>query len=223
MPADGTGTSTRRPRTYDDPCGVARALNVVGERWALLVVRELLFGPKRFSDLRRGLPTISPNVLSQRLRDLEADGILAQRQAGPPVNSTLYELTEQGRDLEPVLTALGRWGSRTPVHSGRDLSPDALVLALHTTIDPARPRAVGAFVLRLGTDEITVVIDDETISASRAPAPAPTAIIASDVRTLRAVVFGRHHPDDPDIAPHITITGNTRAAHRFLAMFARPR
>src|SRR5581483_8796525 len=119
---------------YDDPCGIARALNAVGDRWSLLVVRELLFSPKRFSDLRRGLGGVSPNVLSQRLTELEEEGIVAQRVAGPPVGATVYELTPSGRDLLPVLDALARWGSRRPIRSDRPLSRDALMLALRTTV-----------------------------------------------------------------------------------------
>src|SRR3954452_10567314 len=99
-------------RTYGDRCGIARALDAVGERWALLVVRELLLGPKRFTDLRAGLPTLGPDVLAQRLRDLEAAGIVARRTLPPPAGSRVYELTERGQELEPVLLALGRWGSR---------------------------------------------------------------------------------------------------------------
>ena len=99
-------------RSYDDPCGIARALDLVGERWALLVVRELLLGPKRYTDLARGLPGSSPTVLSQRLRDLEAAGLVDHAPAGPPVGGHLYALTPRGRDLEDVLLALGRWGSR---------------------------------------------------------------------------------------------------------------
>src|SRR5512132_3684381 len=96
-------------RTYGDRCGVARALDVVGERWALLVVRELLLGPKRFTDLHRGLGGVSQNVLSQRLRELERAGVLGRRRLGPPVGATVYELTEAGAALEPVLVELGRW------------------------------------------------------------------------------------------------------------------
>lgn len=217
------GSGDRRARVYDDPCGVARALTAVGERWALLVVRELLFGAKRFSDLRRGLATISPNVLSQRLRDLEADGVIAQRVVGPPVSGTVYHLTARGQALAPVLTALGTWGSRLPQRSARDLSPDALVLALQTTVDPDRPRAVGRFALRFGADEIVVHVEPDTMSAARTPADAPTATIATDVRTLRSIVFGGHDPGEPDIAPLISITGDTDAARGFLAMFTRPR
>src|ERR1700704_6818882 len=98
-------------RTYGDQCGVARALDVVGERWALLVVRELLLGPKRFTDLRSGLPHLSPDVLSQRLRELEGAGIVQRRKLAPPAASRVYELTPRGRELEPVVLGLGRWGS----------------------------------------------------------------------------------------------------------------
>src|SRR3954452_5144800 len=98
-------------RSYDDACGIARALDVIGERWALLVVRELVFGPKRFTDLQAGLRRVSPDVLAQRLRDLEAAGVVARRTLPPPAASRVYELTDRGRELEPVLRALGRWGS----------------------------------------------------------------------------------------------------------------
>src|ERR1700737_4169741 len=102
-------------RTYDDPCGVARALDRVGERWALLVVRELLFGPKRFTDLSQGLPGMSQNVLSQRLRELEDAAVVRRRRLGPPSSARVYELTQRGAELEPVLQALARWGSRNPL------------------------------------------------------------------------------------------------------------
>src|SRR5947207_11167291 len=102
-------------RTYGDRCGVARALDVVGERWALLVVRDLLLGPKRFTDLRAGLPHVSPDVLSQRLRELERSGVISRRTLPPPAGSRIYELTAWGRELEPAVLALGRWGSRAPL------------------------------------------------------------------------------------------------------------
>src|SRR6266700_1804746 len=95
-------------RTYSDPCGIARALDLLGERWALLVVRELVLGPKRFTDLRAGLSNLSPDVLAQRLRDLERDGVVRRRKLPPPAGSRVYELTGWGRELEPILLALGR-------------------------------------------------------------------------------------------------------------------
>src|SRR3954468_369228 len=100
----------RMARTYDDPCGVARALNLIGERWALLVVRELLLGPKRFSELRRGLPGASQSMLASRLAELGGAGVLRRRYVGPPVGTSVYELTDRGRELEPALVLLAGWG-----------------------------------------------------------------------------------------------------------------
>src|SRR3954470_22598440 len=109
-------------RTYGDRCGIARALDLVGERWALLVVRELLLGPKRFTDLRTGLPHLSPNVLAQRLRELEEAGIVKREKLRPPAASQVYELTPWGHKLEDVVLALGRWGSSTPIPPDTEMS-----------------------------------------------------------------------------------------------------
>jgi DNA-binding HxlR family transcriptional regulator len=98
-------------RSYDQFCGIARALDLVGERWALLIVRDLILGPKRFTDLRRGLPGIGTNVLAARLKELERGGVVARRTLLPPAGSTVYELTEYGRELEGPLLAVGRWGA----------------------------------------------------------------------------------------------------------------
>ena len=104
-------------RTYGDACGIARALDVLGERWALMIVRELLLGPKRFTDLKAGLPHVSPNVLAQRLRDLEAIGVVRHHKLPPPAASQVYELTDWGTQLESVIMALGRWAARSPMRS----------------------------------------------------------------------------------------------------------
>src|SRR5438309_4007503 len=102
-------------RTYGDACGVARALDRVGERWALMVVRELLLGAKRFTDLRAGLPHVSADVLAQRLRELEEAGVVQRRKLPPPAAVQVYELTAWGRELEPAVMALGAWGARAPL------------------------------------------------------------------------------------------------------------
>ena len=124
-------------RTYCDGCAAAHALDIIGERWALLVVRELLLGPKRFTDLRAGLPAVSPNVLAQRLRELERAGVLRRRKLPPPAASKVYELTEWGMELEPVIVRLGRWGARSP-SKPRDaaLGVDSLVLSFRTMFAP---------------------------------------------------------------------------------------
>ncbi|MGH2893908.1 MAG: winged helix-turn-helix transcriptional regulator, partial [Solirubrobacteraceae bacterium] len=123
-------------RTYGDSCGIARALDVVGERWALLVVRELVLGPKRFTDLRAGLTRVGPDMLAARLRELEEAGVVRRGALPPPAASKIYALTERGAELAPVLMALGRWGSRTPLPDATPpLGIDAAIVALQTTFD----------------------------------------------------------------------------------------
>src|SRR3954447_8024792 len=143
-----------RTRVHDDGCGIAHASDLLGQRWALLVVRELLLGPKRFSDLRSGIPDLSPSVLGQRLRELESSGILGRRKLPPPAATQVYELTEWGRELEPAVLALGRWASASPSFPrAAELGPDSLVLALKSTFQPEwADGAEGIYELRLGED-----------------------------------------------------------------------
>src|SRR4051794_30434694 len=103
-------------RRYEDACGAAHALDLVGERWALLVMRELMLGPKRFGDIKGGLPGISANVLTQRLEGLEAAGVLVRRKLPPPASTRVYELTPWGYEAEPIFQTLGRWAARSPTH-----------------------------------------------------------------------------------------------------------
>src|SRR5919202_5111670 len=126
-------------RTYCDACAAAHALDLVGERWALLVVRELLLGPKRYTDLRAGLPNASPNVLSQRLDELERAGIGRRRKLRPPAGSRVYELTDWGRELEETVMSLGRWAARSPIGLPSDapIGADSMILALRSRFDPA--------------------------------------------------------------------------------------
>ena len=131
-------------RSYGEACRFAYALDVVGERWALLVVRELLLGPKRFTDLRAGLPHASSNILSERLRELEQGGVVQRRKLPPPAASTVYELTEWGRELEPVVTKLGAWGARSPIPpDSQEIGADSIVLALRSLFDPEAAGEIG--------------------------------------------------------------------------------
>jgi DNA-binding HxlR family transcriptional regulator len=186
-------------RTYGDRCGIARALDVIGERWALLVVRDLLLGGKRFSDLRAGLPRVSPDVLSQRLRELEAAGVLQRRRLPPPAASQVYELTDRGRELEPVVLALGRWGSRTPVPDGDPpLGPDSAMLALKTLFDPAAARDITAsYELRFGEQVFHARVENGTLEIGRGPAERPDATIDTEPATLAAVLWHGRETDDP--------------------------
>jgi DNA-binding HxlR family transcriptional regulator len=123
-------------RSYGDACGIARALDVLGERWALLVVRELLLGPQRFTDLRRGLANASSNLVADRLRELQEKGVIRRRKLAPPAGSWVYELTSWGRQLEPTILALGEWGLAVPCPASATLSPTSAVLYLRRAARP---------------------------------------------------------------------------------------
>src|SRR4051794_24691860 len=178
-------------RTYDDACAAAHALDLIGERWALLVVRELLLGPKRFTDLRAGLPNASPNVLAQRLRELERVAVVRRRKLPPPAASRVYELTEWGIELEPVIIRLGRWGARSPSRP-RDaaLGVDSLVLSFRTMFDPRAAEGLTAsYELRLGEDVFRAVVNDGRFEIVREDAERPDATIETDAGTLAALVY----------------------------------
>src|SRR5215469_8482188 len=178
-------------RQYGDPCGIARGLDVVGERWALLIVRELLLGPRRFTDLRDGLPGASPNVLSQRLDDLQAAGVVQRRRLPPPAASWVYELTARGYELEDVLLAVARWGSRVVAETDHELSTRALLIAMRTTYVPARSDgATARFELHIGGESFAVVTESGSITVAAGGVPSPDAVIWSGAAALRAVIFG---------------------------------
>ena len=202
-------------RTYGDRCGIARALDLVGERWALLVVRELLLGPKRFTDLRAGLPHVGPDVLAQRLRDLEASGILRRAKLPPPAAAQVYELTERGLELEPVVLALGRWGSRTPSPEGAELGPDAAMLALKTMFDPGAAAGLTArYDVRLGEYRYDVRVADGRLDIARGSADGADAVIETEVPGLLAAVLW--HGESAEL---LTLQGSREAFDRFARLF----
>src|SRR5688572_10276593 len=176
-------------RTYGDGCGIAHGLDLVGERWALLVVRELLLGPKRFTDLRGGLPSASTNVLSQRLRELEQAGIVRRRTLPPPAGSSVYELTDWGRELKPIVLSLGTWAVRSPSFpEGAPVGTDSVVLALGTFFDVGAARDVDArYELRLDDSTFHVDIAAGEIAVDRGPAEDPVAIVETDATTFSSV------------------------------------
>jgi DNA-binding HxlR family transcriptional regulator len=212
-------------RTYGDPCGIARALDVIGERWALLVVRELLLGPKRFTDLRAGLPEIGPDVLSQRLRDLEQAGVVRRGTLPPPAASRVYELTDWGRELEPVVLGLGRWGSRAafPADHG-ELGVDSLLLALKTLYDPviADPLVGSSFELQLGEQRFEARVTDDGFEVARGPAQYAEATIAAEPAKLQQVLWHGRRLRDALRAGELRIAGDRRSAERFLRLFPLP-
>jgi DNA-binding HxlR family transcriptional regulator len=210
-------------RTYGERCAVARALDLVGERWALLVVRELLLGPKRFTDLRAGLPGAKPSVLAQRLRDLEQGGIVQRRKLGPPAGARVYELTDSGRELEPIVMALGRWGRRVPIRSGAAHGVDAEVLALKWRFDPEASGDLSAsYELRLAEDRFWIDVADGRIETRRGDAEAPDAIIETSPETLEAVIIDGRDLAETVRSGDMRIEGDQRLAARFLSLYTAP-
>lgn len=191
-------------RTYDQYCGLARALDHVGHRWTLLVVRELLLGPKRFTDLRDGLPGIANNLLADRLRQLQDDGLVTRRELPPPAASTVYELTEAGRDLREAVDALIRWGGRWMLTGpqGDEFRAGWLVLALDalgaTGIEPGE-------VVQFDIDGATVRLTsiDGRLSIAAPPQRQPDLRVAADAPTLLGLAAGELTVSEARQAIHI--------------------
>ena len=211
-------------RTYCDGCAAAHALDVIGERWALLVVRELVLGPKRFTDLRAGLPNASPNVLAQRLRELEGAGIVRRRKLPPPAASRVYELTDWGMELEPIIIGLGRWGARSPSRP-RDagLGVDSLILSFRTMFDPRAAEGLNAsYELHLGEDRFRAVVADGRFEVERGSVEGPDAIIEGDPAALAALVYEDRRLDEALRSGEIKIEGDRSSVERFLGLFPLP-
>jgi DNA-binding HxlR family transcriptional regulator len=211
-------------RTYGDACGIARALDLVGERWALLVVRELLLGPKRFTDLRAGLPHVSPDILAQRLRELEDGGIVRRGKLPPPAGARIYELTERGRELEPAVIALGRFGSVAPFPPGDgQLGVDAVVVALMSLFEPASADGLRAtYELRLGEHRFRVGVADGRLDVARGSAEGPDAIIRTDPGTLASVLWHGRKAAEARRSGDMAVEGDQRAVTRLLGLFPLP-
>jgi DNA-binding HxlR family transcriptional regulator len=206
-------------RTYSDGCSSAVALDLVGERWALLVVRDLLFGPKRFSDLAIGLPQASPNVLTQRLRELEAAGIVRRRRLPPPASAMVYELTAWGADLEPILLGLQRWGAGSPSYPPDvPVGCDAAMLALKNAFQPADGFA-GVVEVRFATGTFAVAVDGGSIAIRRGAADSPAVTIETDPPTLERVAFGMRSLDAAERDGELRIDGDRSVAKRFVSLF----
>ena len=223
MRLDCESMGTRR--TYGESCASAHALDLVGERWALLVVRELLLGPKRFTDLRAGLPHASPNVLSQRLHELEDAGVVRRGTLPPPAASRIYELTEWGKALEPVIIALGSWGSRSPHRPrGAGMSVDCHVLALKTMFDPEKANGLDAnFQLRIDGQRFRARVSEGKFEVSRGGLPEPDVTVTVSSDRLAALLWdGRTTLAEAKRAGELEVEGDEKALARFLQLFPQP-
>jgi DNA-binding HxlR family transcriptional regulator len=210
-------------RKYGQGCGTAYALDLVGDRWALLVVRELVLGPKRFSDLRAGLPGIGPNVLSQRLKELEQVGVLRRRVLPPPAASTVYELTEWGAELEDVLVRLGRWGARSPdMPREAETRPDWLVLGMRAVYDPGEEPVPTLYELHFGDEVFWARVDDGSLRVGRGDAPEADAVLTADVEAIAKLVRGELKPAAALRSGAVKLDGERAAFDRFPLLFKFP-
>ena len=211
-------------RRYEDACGAAHALDLVGERWALLVIRELMLGPKRFNDIRGGLPGISANVLTQRLEGLEAAGVLARKRLPPPASAQVYELTPWGYEAEPIFQALGRWAARSPTHDpSLPLSSVSLLLSFRTMFDATRARGLDARIgLRLGEESFLVRIAEGKIRAVRGAAAGTDLVLTGAAPVIAAAVYGGQPLAALEAAEALRVEGDRSLAERFVTLFPLP-
>lgn len=213
-------------RSYNQLCGLAYALDIVGERWTLLIIRELMPGPRRFTDLMEGLPGISSNLLSGRLKDLEKKGLIRRRDLPPPAASTVYELTPLGKSLEPMLLELGKWGSQfVPETPGGDalLHLGSYALTLKTFFDPEEARGVHeTYELHVDGDILSVRITDGDIDVRQGAARDPDMILHADMPTYMALLLGHLPPQEALAGGHVRFEGDAQALSRFLDLCGVP-
>src|SRR5262245_3677505 len=211
---------------YQQYCGAARALDVIGDRWTLLIVRELMLGPRRFTDLIDGLPGISRNLLTERLRALERDGVVARNELPPPAARQVYELTEDGRDLAVAMVPLVAWGARRlgARKPGESFRPHWGALAMATFADQEAAKAVSeTYQYLVGRSAFHFTVDDGSIELHDGQAPNPAATLATDEKTWADIASGKLTASAAIASGALTLTGDPQAAKRLKKIFSRHR
>lgn len=216
--------TSRSGRWYDDACGTAHGLELVGERWSLLVLRELMFGPRRFGELRRALPGISANVLAQRLDGLERARVLRRETLPPPASVQVYALTPWGYEADPVIAALGRWAARSPGHDpALPLSAAAAMLSLRTMFAPDAAvdlRLTAGF--RFGAEAYRAAVADGVFRVERGEVDAPDLRFEGAPEGVAAFVYGGVPPTELAAAGMLRVEGDPALAQRFPRLFRLP-
>ena len=205
-------------RRYDDACGTAHALELIGDRWTLLVLRELMLGGRRFSELRADLPGISANVLTQRLIELESRRLVARKRLPPPASVQVYQATEWGLEAEPIVQALGRWAARSPGHDPTlPLSGVSLMLSFGTMFDAERAKKLDARIgFRLGPDSYLARIRKGRFKVARGEAGAGDVLFTASPTAIAAVVYGGVPLGS------VQVEGDRQLAERFVKLFPLP-
>ncbi|MEO3810286.1 winged helix-turn-helix transcriptional regulator [Sphaerisporangium sp. B11E5] len=211
-------------RSYGQFCGLSRAMESVGERWALLIVRDLLVRPKRFTDLRRGLPRIPTNILSARLKELELAGVVHRTVLPRPAASVVYELTPYGRALEDVVLRLGLWGAMAmgAPEPGEIATIDSVTMALRSTFRPEAAAGLSvSYEFRLGDIVLSAVIDDGTLNVLPGPLPGADLVVEAG-HELRALMAGEVTPAEAVEKGMVTLTGDPAGLDRLVEVFHIP-
>lgn len=211
-------------RWYDDACGTALALEFIGERWALLVMRELMFGPRRFGEIRANLPGISANVLTQRLEGLEAADILVRRRLASPANVQVYELTAWGLEAAPLIRDLGHWAARSPRHDPMlFMSPASAMMSLQTLVDHARVMETHLTVaFRFPADQFVVRTGAAGVTITRGETDDAVVTFTGDTVAMRHTIYGKAPLSRDGEGGTLAVAGDLSAARAFIDLFALP-
>jgi DNA-binding HxlR family transcriptional regulator len=213
-------------RSYNQYCGLAYALDIVGERWTMLILRELTAGPRRFTDLMDGLPGISTNLLTERLKSLEQQGILTRRTLPPPAASMVYELTPLGKGLEPALLELGKWGSQFVPPSWEDvnlLHLNSYALTHKTFFRPERAEGVNeSYELHIDGEVLQLHFEDRTVHVCQGEAPNPDGVFYTEMPVYMRLIAGAIEPEDAIAEGLVRVKGDPARLRRFLHLCGLP-
>lgn len=218
-----TGQAERR-RWYDDACGTAFALEMIGERWSILIIRELLLGPRRFGEIRAELTGLSANVLTQRLERLEGFGIVRREKLPPPASVQVYGLTEWGYEAEPVIQMMGRWSTRHPDHdTSLHISPTAIMLSLRAMLVSDIPDNLDLRIgFRLRGEEFVAHAHNGRVDTSRAEAKDVDALLECRPGIVASLAYGAKPLEQFEATGELTVEGDRQAAERFFTLFSLP-
>src|SRR3954451_14639125 len=205
-------------RTYDDACGLAHALELVGERWAMLVLRELAYGPRRFSELKADLQGISANVLTQRLTELESRGLVRKLRLPPPASVQVYEATEWGLEVFPVIASLGKWAARSPLHDPTlPMGHVSLIMSLQTLFSPALAQGLQVRIgFRFGDASYVLILHDGRLDVERSEPEGCDVIFTGKSNAVAGAIHGGAPLETIDVK------GDMKLAKRFTTLFPLP-
>lgn len=211
-------------RWYDDACGTAHALELVGERWSLMILRELMFGPRRFNDIRASLPGLSANVLTQRLDTLEGHGLVIRSKLPPPASVQVYGLTEWGYEADQLLMVLGAWAARSPCHDPTlPLSKASLMLSFRTMFKADRaPDLKMSVGFRLGDETFMVRIEEGTLTPVRAPVADADLVFSTTPEAMAGFIYGKAPLEAMEASGAIALEGDREKALEFQSLFDLP-